>query len=185
MTALLLAATEPSSAPVTDWPERLAWTAVTLAVVVGLALLMLRGWRRRAERQSDVPPLPDAPADVDAQLLADPVEGVYVSTTTAGDWLDRIAVHGLGVRSAAVLNVSTSGITIARQGAPHVHIPAAQLKDVRLDKGMAGKFVEEEGLVVLTWQLGERTLDTGIRTRRGDDRDAVVSAVRSLLAGAA
>ena len=28
-------------------------------------------------------------------------QGVYASTTTHGDWLDRIAVHGLGVRSNA------------------------------------------------------------------------------------
>ena len=32
-------------------------------------------------------------------------EGQYVATTTAGDWLDRIAVHGLGIRTNAELSV--------------------------------------------------------------------------------
>ncbi|MDP9416281.1 MAG: hypothetical protein M3P48_00210, partial [Actinomycetota bacterium] len=66
-----------------------------------------------------------------------------------------------------------------------VFVPAPAVRDVRLDKGMAGKFREEGGLVVLTWQLGEHALDTGFAPRYAADREVVVTAVRSLLARAA
>ncbi len=36
---------------------------------------------------------------------------------------------------------------------------------------MAGKFVEKDGLLVLTWILGTHELDTGFRTRRAADKD--------------
>ena len=48
-----------------------------------------------------------------------------------------------------------------RSGAGPVFIPAAQPHRRPLDKGMAGKFVEKDGLLVLSWTLGTRELDTG------------------------
>lgn len=160
---------------VTDWPARLFWTAVTLALVAGIAALMLRGWRSRAARQGDLPRLPEVPADLGAELAS--AEGIYVSTTTEGDWLDRVVVHGLGVRSRCVLTVGEAGVLYARVGAPDVFVPRPAVRGVRLERGMAGKFVEEEGIVVLTWQHGPRSLDTGFRSRRAADRDALVAAV--------
>ncbi len=184
MTAVVLAAGR-ASRPVTEWPARLALTAATLAVVVALALLMLRGWRNRAARQAHLPEPAAVPADTGDPLLARAVEGVYVSTTMAGDWLDRVVVHDLGVRSSAHLDVSGGGVAIRRQGARDVFVPAPAVRDVRLDKGMAGKFVTEGGLVVLTWELGGHALDTGFAPRYADDRERVVTAVRSMLARAA
>ena len=57
-----------------------------------------------------------------------------------------------------------------RSGAAPVFIPAARLTGVRQESGMAGKFVEKDGLLVLSWMLGSRELDTGFRTRRADDK---------------
>ena len=184
MTAVALAAGR-ASRPVTDWPARLALTAATLAIVVALALLMLRGWRNRAARQAHLPEPPAIPADTGDPLLGGPVEGVFIGTTMAGDWLDRVVVHDLGVRSRAHLDVAGAGVAIRRQGARDLFVPAQAVRDVRLDKGMAGKVVAEGGLVVLSWQLGGHTVDTGFAPRYADDRDRVVSAVRSLLAEAA
>ena len=48
--------------------------------------------------------LSDRIIDIRPVTIPDPddvVEGVYASTTTSGNWLDRIAAHGLGVRSNA------------------------------------------------------------------------------------
>ena len=182
MTALVLAAAarSPRSRPVTEWPERLAWTGLLLGAVVGIWWLMLRGWRRRAARQADVPPLCPRPADLGAQLLG-PVEGIYVTSTTAGDWLDRIVVRDLGVRSQATARVTPAGVSFDRVGATDVFVPAAWLRGVRREKGMAGKYVEEGGLVVLTWELGERLLDTGFRARRAAEADALVAAVEGLV----
>ena len=167
--------------PVTHLGPRLAWTAVTLVLVVIVALLMRRGWASRARSQADLPPLPEVPADVGEAMVA--AEGVYVSTTSEGDWLDRVVVHGLGARSAAVLTATDRGVLVERQGAPDLFVPAAAVVGVRLERGMAGKFVEEGGLVVLTWQHGNRRLDSGFRTRHAQDRDRVVSALQAIRGG--
>ncbi|RZS89399.1 hypothetical protein EV189_1162 [Motilibacter rhizosphaerae] len=178
----LLAA--PHSAPTTHLGERLGWTALVLVLLALAYLLMWRGWKARARRQSDVPELAAVPPAVARGPQRARSEGTYVVTTTAGDWLDRIVAHGLGERSLAHLAVHESGVLFSRVGAPDLFVPAAALRGARLERGMAGKFVEEGGLVVVTWQHGDRLLDTGFRPRAAADRDALVAAVESL-AGAA
>ena len=76
------------------------------------------------------------------------------------------------------------GLLLARTGAPDLFIPAPALRGVRLERGMAGKFVEEGGLVVVTWQHGPGELDTGFRPRAAADRDALVAAVDALVGAA-
>ncbi|WP_344655754.1 hypothetical protein [Catenulispora subtropica] len=152
------------SAPVTHIGERILWTVVTLVVLAGIYLLMWRGWKKRQARQADVPPLNEVP---EGAFTGEGVEAVYVSTTSEGDWLDRIAVHSLGQRSNALVHVAPRGVLIDREGASDVFIPAAAVRGVRLATGMAGKYLREEGLVVITWQHGDRTLDTGLKPRHG------------------
>lgn len=158
-------------------------TAVITLVLIAAALLMIRaGWRNRLRRQSDVDRLaqvPEAPGQATAQA-----EGQYVATTTGGDWLDRIAVHGLGIRTNATLAVYPHGVIFDRAGAPALYIPAAALTDVRQESGMAGKFVETDGLLVLAWLHGRHELDTGFRTRRAADKDVLLTALRNLISSA-
>ncbi|NUP50978.1 MAG: hypothetical protein HOW97_27250 [Catenulispora sp.] len=154
------------SAPVTHVGQRILWTVVTVAVLAGIYLLMWRGWKKRQARQADVPPLNEVP---EGAFSGEGVEAVYVSSTSEGDWLDRIAVHGLGERSNALVRVAAQGVLIEREGASDVFIPAAALRGVRLATGMAGKYLRDEGLVVITWQHGDRTLDTGLKPRFGTD----------------
>ena len=174
--------------------ETQAGILVLLAIPV-LWALMWWGWRRRQRRQAGVPaPLP-APADP-GEVLLEPREGVYVSTTTEGDWLDRVVAHGLGRRSACEVGVFADGVSVARDGEDVLWVPAGTLVRVRRERGMAGKYVDREGLVVLTWSLGEDApggadgggtggslpVDTGLRLRRDDDADALVAALAGLLA---
>ena len=160
-------------------------TEQVVAVLVAVVLvplvwwLMWLGWRGRVRRQSDLEAPPGAPEGFSADLL-DGVEAVYVSTTVAGQYLERVAPHGLGVRSTALVQVGRDGALLARQGAPDVFIPRAALLGVRLERGMVGKVVDRDGLVVLTWSLGEATLDTGLRLRHRADRARVVEAVAAL-----
>ncbi|HEY5184033.1 MAG TPA: hypothetical protein VIM19_03810 [Actinomycetes bacterium] len=153
--------------------------AVVLFVLLGVAG-MAWGWRNKGRRQADLPGLPAVPAGL-GEPLVDDVEGVYVATTSAGDWLDRIVVHGLGVRSNARVTVAPPGVLLAREGAPDVFVPAELLTGVQLAKGMAGTVVEDDGLVVLTWRHGDRQLATGFRPRYAADRDVVVAAAGQLL----
>ena len=159
--------------------EQVVAVLVVVVVVPLLWWLMWLGWRGRVRRQQDLPAPPAPPADVDSGLLED-VESVYVSSTLSGQYLERVAAHGLGVRSKAAVRVGRAGVLVARQGAPDLWIPAESLLGVRLERGMVGKFVEREGLVVMTWRLGETRLDTGLRTRHRADRERLLHALSSL-----
>jgi len=150
----------------------------TLLVVAAGYYGMYRGWRNRQARQADLAPLPPVPEN--GKIKG--VEGVYVATTTAGDWMDRIAVHELGVRSIADLAVSEAGLIFHRQGATDVFIPADHLTGVRTDRGIAGKVTaEKSGLVVVTWNHDGRELDTGFRPRRKADTAPLTESISTLI----
>ncbi len=161
--------------------KELSLILTLVLVVVALALIGI-GWRNRLRRQADVEPLPAVPAELGAPLAG--ADGQYVASTTAGDWLDRIAVHRLGLRTNAGLSVHPEGVLFDRSGAGPVFIPAGRLTGVRQESGMAGKFVEKDGLLVVSWMLGSRELDTGFRTRRAEDKAALLTALENLISAA-
>jgi hypothetical protein len=155
---------------------------ITLGLIAIAFALIWMGWRNRLRRQADVEQLPVVP-EAPGEPLAS-AEGQYVASTTSGDWLDRIAVHALGIRTNASLEVYKHGVLFDRSGAPALYIPAASLTGVRLDSGMAGKFVEKDGLLVLAWEHGSHGLDTGFRTRRAEDRNVLIAALQELISSA-
>lgn len=149
----------------------------TLLILAAGYYGMYRGWRNRKSRQAALAPLPAVP-----EGKTRGVEGVYVATTSAGDWMDRIAVHELGVRSTADLAVSEAGLIFHRQGAADVFIPADHLTGVRTDRGIAGKVTaEKSGLVVVTWNHDGRALDTGFRPRRKADTAPLTESIATLI----
>ena len=161
--------------------ERLGPGLLMLALALALMGLVLVGWRGRLRRQSGIAapaPVPDAAA-LGAERLR--CRGQYVVTTGAGDWLDRIAVHRLGVRTTADAVVYDAGLVLERAGAPDVFIAAGDVDGVRLEAGMAGKFVEEGGLVVVAWRLGGTAVDTGFRPRYAQEKNALVAAIGDLV----
>lgn len=153
-----------------------------LAVIAVVFVLMGIGWRNRLRRQSDVEQLPAVPAELGEPLAT--ADGQYVASTTAGDWLDRIAVHDLGIRTNAELSVHPEGVLFDRAGATALFIPLADLTGVRQDSGMTGKFVEKDGLLVLSWKLGSHELDTGFRTRRGAEKATLYESLQELISAA-
>jgi hypothetical protein len=161
-----------------------ALAVAILVVLVALAwLAMYAGWRRRADRQTrehGLPPLPPVPAEASDRLTED-AEGVYVSSTTAGNWLDRVTAAGLGSRSAAIMTVTTAGVSWLRQGAPDVFAAARSVVGARRADALAGKVVPPHGLVVVTWWLGDAELDTGFRPRTPGDGERLIAAVERLV----
>lgn len=155
----------------------------TVIVVIAIVALMWWGWRNRKRRQADVP----APAGVPERLLrsepAAAADGMYVSTVRGRDYLDRIAVHGLGVRTNARLEAHPDGVAVLREGSANFLIPAADLVEVGLGSGMSGKFVESGGLILVTWLLGGREVTTGFRTRAAAERDPLKDAIAALIPG--
>ncbi|RZU28788.1 hypothetical protein EV284_6123 [Streptomyces sp. BK022] len=155
-------ADEKKSAAVTDWAARLGWL-VGLALFVALVYWLMReGWKWRGTLQSDLPALPEVPDDLGPAILT--MSGRYHGSTTAGQWLDRIVAHGLGSRSRAELTLTDAGLAVERPGATDFLIPAAALRGARLDKGIAGKVLTEGGLLVVTWEHGEKLIDSGFRS---------------------
>ncbi|WP_026554984.1 PH-like domain-containing protein [Arthrobacter sp. 35W] len=159
--------------------DRLLPTVLTALLVVVVFALIGLGWRNRLKRQQTVAGLPEVPAGLGEPLLA--VAGTYVATTSAGDWLDRIAVHALGIRTTATVEVHPAAVLIRRSGAPDLYIDAQSLTEVRLESGMAGKFVEKDGLVVLGWTLGETPVDTGFRTRAAAEKTPLLHSLENLV----
>lgn len=144
--------------------------------VAGLLLLsilpfayffMWRGWKRRAGKHDlpelvpvpDLKDLPEAKLDNGAR---------YFGTTVAGDWLDRVVARDLGARSSCRIRLSASGIDVIRM-AGSFRIPAAALRGARHDQGLAGKVIPPHGLLIVTWQHGDLTLDTGFRLQVSKD----------------
>ena len=139
------------------------------------------GWRNRARRQSYLPALPTPPAGLGEALLP-PADGVYVSTTTAGDWQNRIVMGQFGFRAAARLSMHPEGLLIERTGASPLWIPVGALLGARTDRALAGKVMGIEGLLVVTWQLGDHRLDSGFLGDDKEDYGDWIDAVRSLTA---
>lgn len=161
------------------------WASIVILVVVAAAAGwgMWLGWRRRVRASTvAVPAIPAVPDDLGATRLG-PLEATYVSSTTAGDWLDRVAAHDLGSRSAAQVEVHDAGVLLRRRGAADLFVPADRLRTVGTTPGMAGKFMGRDGLVVLTWDSGDRVLDTGLLVRHRSQRPALVQAVQALIPG--
>jgi hypothetical protein len=134
---------------------------VLVCVLCGYGLLV--GWRHRAARQSALPELPAAPDDLGPDL-APPLTGVYVSTTTAGNWQDRVVACGLGRRAAGAARLSVEGVCVEREGESDIYLPIADLVQVTTAPGIAGKVMgQAEGVLIVRWKLGETLLDSGFR----------------------
>ncbi len=158
--------------------SRVIPTLVCIFIVVAIIGLIKLGWDNRKKRQSDIAPLADVPSRYDDALAQVGVPGTYVVTTRMGDWLDRIAVHTLGVKSASQALIFPDALIIARQGAQDIYIPSTDISGVRLESGMSGKFVEKDGIVVVSWKHDGVDLDTGFRTQFAEDKHNLVKALQ-------
>ncbi|MET9322132.1 hypothetical protein ABZX75_18330 [Streptomyces sp. NPDC003038] len=168
-------AVERQSAEVTDVGARIAWVAGLLVFIAFVYWLMRQGWKWRGALQNDLPELPAAPDGLPEHRLA--LTGRYHGSTTAGQWLDRIVAHGLGLRSRVELTLTDAGLDVVRPGANDFFVPAAQLRGARLDKGIAGKVLTEGGLLVVTWTHGDKLIDSGFRSDRAAEHAAWVEAL--------
>jgi hypothetical protein len=167
------------SAPVTDWAARIGWL-VGLALFIALVYWLMReGWKWRGTLQGDLPELPDAPSDPGPARLT--MSGRYHGSTTAGQWLDRIVAHGLGTRSRAELTLTEAGLDVVRPGATDFFIPAGALREALLGKGIAGKVLSEGGLLVVTWEHGDRLIDSGFRSDHAAEHREWVDTLNSMI----
>ncbi len=151
--------------------------AIVIAILVLLLLLMALGWRARLRRQAGIAKPLDAPAQLGAAIGI--FSGKYVATTSAGEPLNRIAVHGLGFRGNVAVTVAENGVLVHIDGTDDKWIPRADLRDLRKATWTIDRVVEQDGLELLEWSLGDRIVDSYFRF---DDWASFEFAVDSLLA---
>ena len=143
--------------------------AAVLVLLIGFVIqLMMRGWRRRGERQAAmIGALPEVPERVGAAIVA-PTRGTYVGCTLAPSWHDRVAVGDLGYRSKALLTRYPEGILVQRSAASPIWIPQESITAIRTERGMLGKAGTNNGILAIRWRLPSGAeIDTGFR---GEDR---------------
>jgi hypothetical protein len=162
-----------------DGVARAALTAGVLAAWALGVWAMWRGWRHRAERTA-LPELPAKP-DVPGHDLVPRLAGIYLGTTLAGHWLERVTDKHLGDRSSGWLRVLSTGVLLRRTGFEDLFVPLASLCSVRTDSAQAGKVIAPAGVLVIGWEHGGEALESGFR---GDDRSRhreVMTAIETLI----
>ncbi|MFC9619913.1 hypothetical protein ACFTXM_07915 [Streptomyces sp. NPDC056930] len=173
-------AAEQKSAEVTDWSARISWVIGLIVLIAFVYWLMRQGWKWRGSLQSDLPELSSTPEGfADGEKLLT-LTGRYHASTTAGQWLDRIVAQGLGTRSRVELTLTDQGLDVVRPGAADFFVPAAALREARLDKGIAGKVLPEGGLLIITWAHGDKLIDSGFRSDHSAEHPAWVDAIEQL-----
>ncbi|MBA0046793.1 transporter [Mycobacterium sp. NPDC050853] len=149
-----------------DFVGALIMAGASLTLTVLLIRLMWRGWHARAQRQADVVGVLPAAPDERGEVVIEPVEGLYVGSTIAPDWQDRIAVGDLGYRTSATLTRYTAGILLERSGTGDIWIPADVITEIRTAKALAGKVLTHDGILAIRWRLPSGTeIDTGFLAR--------------------
>lgn len=158
------------------------WLTLAVLAVCGLAGYgLLLGWRHRAERHTGLPELPSVP-EVVGPALAPPLTGLYVSTTTAGNWQDRIVARGLGRRAGGTVELTAQGVLIDRAGDDAIFLPAGSLTSVSTGPGIAGKVMGlPNGVLIITWRLGAVELDSGFRADDPERQAAWIGAANELI----
>jgi hypothetical protein len=144
--------------------------AGVLALLIAFIIqLMLRGWRKRAERQAElIGTMPEIPSQVGSAAIT--THGTYVGCTMAPAWSQRITVGDLGYRSKAVLTRHPEGILVQRIGAQPIWIPGESISGIRTEHVIAGKVAARNGILAIRWRLPSGIkIDTGFRADNRDD----------------
>jgi hypothetical protein len=142
-----------------------------VVVIAVMIQLMMRGWRRRAQRQAElIGDLPDIPDEVGAATSS--ICGVYVGSALSPAWHDRVTAGDLGYHSKAVLTRYPEGILLERIRAKPIWIPQESIAAVRTERGMAGKVAARNGILAIRWRLPSGVeIDTGFRANNRDVYD--------------
>lgn len=162
---------------------RALWVLGLLLVALLVLYGMRRGWLNRARRHAELPgllPEPPSGATPETELLP-ASDGLYVGTTVAGDWQDRVSAGSLGHRASARARLYRTGLLLERTGTEPLWVPVSAVRDARVDHKLANKVVPGVGMLVVTWKLGDHLLDSGFRPEGETDPGEWVGALHALL----
>jgi hypothetical protein len=152
---------------------------LTVGFVVVVIGLMLLGWMSRRRRQAGLGRPAQAPADLGATLLETPM--LYVGSTYAADPLNRVSTGALGFRAKATLIVAESGVVFGIPGQQDTFIPRDALIGVGRGTWTIDRVVERDGLLVISWRLGDSAVDSYARLTGSASIDKVVNTIQVLI----
>ena len=153
-------------------------SALLLVAFASLVALAVRVWINRRNSQELVFEEPSAPFDSPVSELA---TGFYVATTLAGEPLNRISAFGLGHRGKADFSISKAGLSIVRQGERSFAIGSESISSISLQQGTIDRVVESEGLISITWTLGNSSVETSLRIVDKAQRASFYQALENLV----
>lgn len=141
--------------------DRLVAGFIILAVTAFALAAMWWAWRGRVRRAAALKPL------TDSDQLASParvtVEGLYVATTERDAPLERLAISGLAFRGKAGIAVHDDAVVVAVRGEDPVVIATADLRRAGVATWTIDRVVERDGLLFVTWAIGDREVDSYFR----------------------
>ena len=144
--------------------------------MITLAFVGMRfGWNGKAKKFAQlVEPQRSKPQD--AIVVCGPFEARFAGTTSRGNWLDRVTVHGLGTPRGVDVSLYQQGIWLTNGEDYALWIPASEVSSITTSRGLAGDVVERDGMIIIEWALAQTApaqstmaLDSGIRISRHDD----------------
>ena len=133
-------------------------------------------WHRRMAAQQLVLPVPIA---IENSLIGN--NCFYVATTFSDRPLERVIAHGLAHRGHARLAITATGLEVSRIGEQSFRIPKRDLVEVSMGSAVIDRVVENNGLVVINWKLGQVELQTHFRFVDNDHRSKTLDSLRSLV----
>lgn len=145
---------------------------IIIAFVTIVFTLMILSWRRRVRSQQHLPELAAVPSEP-GTILGE-FTGLYLASTPTGDRYNRIAVRGLGFRERGTVTVTALGFAVLGDR----FIPLADTTAVSRASWTIDRGVEPDGLSVITWTLGDTSLDSYFRL---DDPEGFLVAARSII----
>lgn len=135
-----------------------------IVFIVWMATLIARGFARSGRTQA--PGIGDFPGV--PEVLGDPVRGpdtgLYLGMTLAPSWQKRVTVGDYAYRADATIAGYPAGILVDRGPQTPIWIPRESVVAVRTERGIAGKVMTADGVLVIRWTLPSGVVvDTGIR----------------------
>ena len=160
-----------------EWASTIIVALVLLLVLFG----MWQGWRAMVRRAAHLTPSHDVPVELGAPLAA--AATFYVATTAHEKPLERLAIAGLGFRAHGSVAVYSAGLVVAVTGAEDVWVPASAVIAVHPATVAIDKVVEKDGLLALSWNLGDTLVDSYFRVTEPEKTGALFDAIESISTG--
>ncbi len=149
---------------------------IALALFALFAGFAFYSWRRRITKQAS---LLDAPEFVHGN--EDGFKTFYVATTFGNRPLERIVAHGFAHRGIAYLSLGKHCLVVSRVGEKSFTVPISAISSVSGNSSVIDRAVETNGLLTISWRLGEEIVDSHFRFVNTEHRESMVRELQALV----